>query len=614
MPDQILKMQNLSTRMFLPSWWVRAYKFAILELPEQNRFENFKKASIAPHMSVLELNSLAQMISYIQNEVLKGSGKSIEIVTEELEMEIQGNRKTRVEAFESTLSKLGGMRILQNSSGQELEYQSLFKKEKWFKNQNQTNLVLDFDFGAIEKFIGYYSPYQFWQKAQSNIKIEYLKELREDNAPLSLWKSIWLDLSGAEQALLLNLEEKMQWQEDWLHLEGVFDIDLLQLFENIKLPSSKKFSTGFQQKIHVLKKLGRKLVEHGFLAHELTTDFLVYGHEIQKNYLNLTWQVAPERIYTEEASLNVVRVGKFFAEQNFLDENLDWIDWLGLGVDSRYLEKMKSELVPALRQHIQKKSFSEKDFFILNKNCIVSYIEVFIEWNLRTQPGHRFPLPEELRDSIAGKFAFSASQGFSYSLLESFIEELVDNPSYLDAINRVPMYSLVSVPSFFDSNVFQWSHDRANRLSSESIGVYVSTNIQKRSISDSSEHSASIQTNLTSAQIDESKKQALKSILLPDQQLVEDRTSIANRIAKNQMRKTAADELKKIQQSSPEIYANLKRQFMESLDENQRRVIEGVKSQMPYTSFEMHLKKQLLEFMVHNPASWTISSVHNQKK
>jgi hypothetical protein len=75
----------------------------------------------------------------------------------------------------------------------------------------------------------------------------------------------------------------------------------------------------------------------------------------------------------------------------------------------------------------------------------------------------------------------------------------------------------------------------------------------------------------------------------------------------SRMRRIAADELAKMRSSHPDRYKDLKRVYLESLDEVGRRLMVDVQRRMQPTMFEEHLRQRLVRFMVDNPGAWRSS-------
>jgi hypothetical protein len=72
----------------------------------------------------------------------------------------------------------------------------------------------------------------------------------------------------------------------------------------------------------------------------------------------------------------------------------------------------------------------------------------------------------------------------------------------------------------------------------------------------------------------------------------------------SRMMKIAADELQKIKKNHPEQYAELKKAYLDSLDEGGRKLIFDVQKRMQSHLFEEHLRQRILRFMVENPGAW----------
>ena len=70
------------------------------------------------------------------------------------------------------------------------------------------------------------------------------------------------------------------------------------------------------------------------------------------------------------------------------------------------------------------------------------------------------------------------------------------------------------------------------------------------------------------------------------------------------MMKIAAEELQKIKKNHPEQYIELKKAYLDSLDEGGRKLIFDVQKRMQSHLFEEHLRQRILRFMVENPGAW----------
>ncbi len=568
--------QDLDTRMFLPAWWVQAYDAAsAVSVEREFGIPEIIGSRIWPVMSAAELNVLASLLSQFQQQMFAHGLDTVGINPTKLYLDAQSFPNNKKVALERVLSCLGGLRVIENASGG-VRTRPLFTGESWAEADNDWQLNLKMSQDGADLIFGYGDPY-FAMTSVIQSSVDH--DQKTAAPPLSLWKSVWLDLQGAEQRILLQLEKCMQWSNEWLHLEGVFETDLDCLFSGLRLPAGRDHASELVRRLKVLEKLGRKLVDHGFLAGALESRFLTFDGESTGGF-HLGWQIAKERLFGEEFWRYGLNVARCFAQRDLAPENHGWFRFMANGVAVARIGLMVEQVFPDLIKLIEE---IKRSPVLLDGNQLLSFPQLFIEWMIRQHPGHPLPLPKDLRSSEAGQLASPKAKEPLADRFLSFVDEISDHPSYGEALSQVKFATLVSSVTKGCPEFIQWA-DKMRAGKTESLGNY--------------------------AYVEEAKPQLIFS-RPTDSDLIEAEATDGSRPtmqrtgeAAAKIRKIAMEELVRIKAQAPDKYLDLQKLYFESLDDGERRLIMDVQRRMQTSTFEDHLKPHLIKYMIENPASW----------
>jgi hypothetical protein len=578
---------DLDTRIFLPSWWVAAFDKAAL--PAAETFGSIPQAlasSIGPLFTTTELNTLASIISHIQGQLLSGAAEIVRVPAGRMALDSKGQSAAKVAATDSVISSLGGLRIFEQT-GTEYSSVGLFKSERWFQGDSGWELELELSARGAELILGYSDPYFSLVETTSGRDLSGLMP-KSALQPISLWKSVWLDLQGAEQWILLQLEKRMQWANEWLHLDGVFETNLEDLFQGLKLPQARDGGSEFARRLKLLERLGKKLVEHGFLTGAFEPRCLSFeSHPTRSFYLG--WHVARERLLGDEFWKYSVQAARYIAGRALASRGEPWMRIIGAGLTSSRQRQVAETIFPDLEKMIAEIAVLP---MVIDGQKIITYSHLFTEWMLRQYVGNTQPLPADLRDSEAGRCASPKNKGLLVERFRDFVTEIAEHPSYVAALEQIPFATLVSNSTLGDPAFPEW--------------------LKKIQRSQSGIASLSERNDDAKPELIVSRSHVESELSAPDQnqRLGGPRTGEAAA----RVRKIARDELTRMRAHATAEYAALKEHYFTSLDDGERRLILDVQKRLKPNTFEDHLTSHLVKFMVDNPASWGAPSQNSQTR
>jgi hypothetical protein len=586
----------LSTRFILPSWWVYAYDaVSLCEVGDESAMRQALAAGLSPAMSVTELNALAVIIGSLQDQMLSGC-ESLQVNPNEHAKHNSTSVKTRRFAFEKVTQLLASLAILAPSNeepGQENGKLTVFKpfaSESWYRRQDHGMVInLELADRGSEILFGLSDAYRDALAAARGEPD--IKQAFNGKPPLAMWRSIWHELQGMEQLLLMRLERAMQWNFSWLTLDGTFGVSLQELCAGLKLADSKGAENDLVRQLKTLAKLGKRLSDHGFLAAPTGEQYLALGNKSDPTQLDFTlvWQMAPERMladpmpdYRRKLGQRLLRdyspvsgpLSRVFHLMNGRELNsfqvAEWCDgWPKICADDLPAETTDS----------------------LQSSRVFLMPLLFAEFCLRSEAASGLPLPEELRASEAVRIA----QNNRAPLLERFArfsEFFVANCEWVKILNELPWATIAAEVTQDGAEFREYGRrlfSRDGRDDSVQGGRATTAPTSPNSLHKNSPPRGDGQTTEDGAAALEDSAKA--------------KAALSGALAAR-MRRTACDELQKIRTSYPEKYRDLKRAYLESLDEPGRKMLLDVQKRMQLTMFEEHLRQRLVRFMVENPGAW----------
>jgi hypothetical protein len=557
---------HLSTHLVLPAWWVRAHDAAgRAETRGDGAMAQAVAARLAPALSVVELAALASVLAQLQVALLAGATGALQLsLGGHLKHAGQSMRARRF-AYERLLQELAGLRIvLPDATGGAWRTQALFAAEAW-RLSDGDDLVVDLTPTAAgaDLLLGACDLH-----VELLRRTEGLPEVRPAlgrEAPLAVWRSVWLDLAGPELELFLRIERAMQWEQRWLDLDGSFSIPLAALTEEFGRTGD------FAARLRQLARLGRRLAMHGLLVPRFDGRFLAFGDEAEDGPL-VVWQAGRERLVSDAGRRHVVAVSEW--NRRFrLQPQAGALAQVFVAPDA------DQAVAEALAREVLALPAPEDAVWALwdASSGLLAPQMIFLELALRTRARGVLALPDA---AMAGPFAALADPAAAESVaarFAAFCTALAGEPEFARNLRTVPLATLASEVSREHVQPI-WQ----NRASATAVPAAPRGEAKPRLVPVAMPAAGSVAAATASA--------------------AGEGDHFASR-----MRKTASDELARLRAGDPAKYAALKRAYFESLDDGARRMMLDVQRQLEPTKFEEQLRPQLVRFMVEHPGAWRSS-------
>lgn len=566
----------------MPAWWIRAYEAAVLsEADGASAMTHAVRAGLAPAFSPVEMNALAAILASLQEQILVGKHQRLAVVTEEHLKHAGTASKPRRLLFEKVVQILTGVRLLSVGDDGATESQRLFAADAWrLEDDGNATVELKPALLGLELVLGFGDAHLDLVRVAQGEKSS--QSVLGEAAPLTLARSLWLDLAGIDQMLLLRLERAMQWQCRWLQLEGVFGMPVSELFQGVQLgePKGRDVAGGeLAQRLRALARLGKKLSAHGVLQGSQADCYLAVA-EAEEKELSLVWQLTRERLASETMMSYRQSVATFTATHRYGD----------------FLEPLLRLFVPKAPRDDElagARALWERLSLVEDAPAEISGLEhtpsqmlsprvLFFELLQRQQQKSKWPLPEALLRSPIGPLLASHPGEEGVALL-GFSRLLDESPDLLRALRDVPMATLTSQASLKDRD----------------LQLHLQGLLKPRA-------SVVVSTPATTIAPDSQIDSVSDKDDVPAESAPRRKGAVSGALASRMLR-IASDELARMRTAHPDRFSELKRAYLNSLDEVGRRLMLDVQKRMQQSLFEEHLRQRLVRFMVENPGSWRSS-------
>ncbi len=570
-----MKPACLKTRFMVPAWWERSYEAAVAASVQNiDAFTLSTKALMTPALQVSELDALAIILNSLQEQLL--SDQSLQLDPEEHRKNISSNSRTRVASFERVFQGISGLKLLNPDGNGGFSVAPVFGQERWLANEDGF-IKIDLEPSSIgrEIVLGYGDPYvDLVRRVSEEVDVQ---TLLGQKAPLALWQSTWLDLSGPEQATLLRIERAMQWEFRWLTIDGVFGMPMHQLFAGIDIPRPRKSTSQMSslvQKQRFLERLGKKLVDHGMINVELGNDYLALSSDEVRGAW-LVWQVARDRLFPEESKEYLQLSVRHLFKHVFEPRLSDVLKVLAGNLFDNAMDKQFRTGIDSLRGALT------DDLQVvtrLNENLPVTSLALFFEWNLRQMAGHERPLPGDLAQSVAAQAAHPGSSDDFVSRFKRFAA-FTQETQYQEEIKKTPGATLASEAT--------WQEKAYRRY-------LLST---RRSLSE----------------VAALKAVAPVEVSLPESTLPTESPASASirpsDVSLGKMKKIATEELTLMREKDKTRYEYLKKTFLDQLDGKTKEDLKMLQGMITPDLFDKQIQNKIVKFMVENPGAWRSGSL-----
>lgn len=569
------------TRFFMPSWWVRAFEASMTSKGNSiNPLEHSQMSRMVPALDLNELNALSLLLMELQKQLLASNRCEHLYIDPVVHQKfISTNGKAESFLFEKVLQGIPGLRILiSDRDNKRLLPIPLFKSEFWQEKDGGNGgmqLLLKPSTCGPELLLGYGEPYSNLCRI---LKGGFdLKDALGDHAPLALWRSVWLDFKGVEQAILLRLEQAMQWDFRWLRLDGVFGVGMHYLFKDICL-SKKKIShfgrLSLQDHFDFLDRIGKRLIDHGLLVFEPVEQYLAMGPDETAGMM-LVWKFMKNRLAVKEAKEYLSLVSSFLLNEIY-DKNIEDIFTLLCG--DLYDEVLKKQLVHLWHvvKEVEKRERNHSYVDCINGNFPLLIPALYLEWVIRQLPGHHLELPQPLAGSLAATFASYENINTMGLKYESFKKAILDDSEYINDLRLIEGATLTSTKTLQSKEYLGKLRDSC------------------RGASDLKSKEEPAEENHVVLTKNRSKGHSVRLN--------------GDKYRASHLRRLAIEELNYLKNNEPSGYLELKKKYMETLDSSSRRMIDDIQKRLQPHVFDDHLRYSLVKFMVENPEQWNSSA------
>ncbi|MBM4251294.1 MAG: hypothetical protein FJ146_04945 [Deltaproteobacteria bacterium] len=580
-----------ATHLHLPGWWVHAFEVAHRAEGESlSAMQQAYAAGLAPALGSLELNSLAMVLASLQEQILRGDYQNLWVRAEEHLKHAGTIMRTRRFIFEKIVQLLVGLRLLTPTSDASMRSFSPVAADRWRRLSDDDAFELGVSLNPLgaELLLGLSDAHSDLVRFASGQTEAHT--LLRGLAPLTVWRSIWLELAGMEQLLYLRLERGMQWEFRWLQLEGIFGIPLGELFASMSIPEQRgvELASELAKRLRVINKLGRKLVDQGFMASTVQDQYLAFGgpSEHRPTGPMMVWQASRERLASDathayrRAAAHAIVQGWFGDSEPLLLQLC--FDDATVGSVAPIASGMWRELakIPADRQPMP---------LDVQPGQILLPQALFYEYCLRSHPACLWPLPSGVAGGPLGELIRDPRAPDLVVRFEKFWAYVESDLELQQALNDEPMMTLSSAAT---RGVIEVATALRQRLTTrpDTTTMMVSP----------SEAKPRLIAQVPAASSREPTAQVNDKPLRP--------AAVSGALAARMM-KTASEELAKMRASDLTRYEQLKKAFFASLDDTSRKLLLDVQKRIQPNLFDEQLRQRLVRFMVENPGSWRSADV-----
>ncbi|RZA26532.1 MAG: hypothetical protein EOP10_03330 [Proteobacteria bacterium] len=553
----------------VPLWWIRAFEVASqLRNLDSDPYAMSENGGLSPALTDAELNAFLVIIQSSQQQILSGQ-KWLKFDHDLLSKNHPAMNRTRSFLFLRVIQMLRSLQILPINGGDHKETIFFFEREERRRDSDGSyKSMFRLNNLASELLLGYSEPYsEVLRLVEGKARAQrYLGHYE----PLSLRPSVWLDLAQLEQYIFLQLRKATLWEESSYRWDSVFGRGFDEFFANLVLPKVRNKEgielSPFRQKIRLLKRVGRKLIDHGVIKSAHNIDYLAIDSDADP--LTVIWQLHESETQAEERKIFETDVARYFRE-NHLEVALKKL----VPVIN---PSAKTDEMSAFWKEIEDKERTESVGHIkIEKNIILSISALFFEWHLRSKNTDMFAMPGWLKESPALKLITSSAP--LGERLNGFAAMIKSQPEYQKDIEQLPRASLVAPSSLKQADI-----------------------LERFAASSSSSTPKTMQSQSAAARRD---AKAATNIAMPASKPV-----TVQKGPDPELRKQATEELQRLREREPARYQTLKAKYLEDLETEKKQIIFEMKERMQPHAFDDHLKYSLVKYMVDNPRLWQVES------
>ena len=546
-----------TTQLIVPPWWVTAYQASCAHQEAYwDPFVMSKRQRLTPALTVAELNAVGVLLCEIQKQILEGKSK-VCLTFKNHKKFAPRHRPYQNFAYERVLQILPTLSLLPQEVKGATVPLGLFIEQEWSMVDHHVAINLVPSELGVELILGFADAHE--ELGRRQLGTQQVVGIGADFPPLLLGRSVWLELEGREQTMLLNMEIAMQRDRRQVNLDNLFDLELEDMCSNVTLPRRAVSPSSILGKwLKTLDRLGKKLECHGVLRHHLAQEYLAFG--ASDIGCRLIWNSGFAKMREYDSQEYQKACACFFLKRFLTHNGGPFFQEL-----SRQNAKNR-EVWTNLLNFLKNLEDSEVDALTFN-GLLIGEMQVFSELTLR-QHAHlkELELPSSLKESRLG---WLTSPDNTTSLSERYAE-------YIRIVRGDQMLRKVIVEAG------DWGK----------FGQTIPTEELVIAIENENKAESSHQDKLEKKSLDSSSS---------DPHMILEKESDRKKSEKFRMKKVA-DDLVWLRENKPQRYRQVRDFFIESLKEEKRQMIREVQKRLKPAVFDDHLKHTLSKFILENPS------------
>ncbi|MBC7660341.1 MAG: hypothetical protein H7249_11635 [Chitinophagaceae bacterium] len=562
--------EPISAASFIvPLWWIRAFEVALqLRSLDTDPFAMSDNGGLSPALTDAELNAFLVIIQSAQQQILSGQ-KWLKFDPDLLLKNHPAMGRTKSFLFLRLVQMLRSLQVLPNAQPDHKETLFFFEREERRRDTDGSHKSMyRLSNISAELLLGYTEPYSevirlLEGKARAH---RYLG----NHEPLSLRPSVWLDLAYLEQYIFLQLRKASLWEESTYRWDSVYGRGFDEFFANLSLPKVRSKDgielSPFRQKIRLLKRVGRKLIDHGVIKSAQNIDYLAIDSD--GDPLTVIWQLHESESQTGERKTYEAEVARYFRD-NHLDQALKKL------VPVIQPTGKPDEAALLWKEIEEREKIESIGHLKIDGNLLLSVSGLFYEWALRSKNTDVFQMPGWLKESPALKLINNPQLSMAEKL-SGFSAMIKSQPEYQKDIESLPRACLAAPITLRQADILE----RLATVGSSASAV--------------------------SRAAQSSGVQARKDKQTPPPPPVAAKPVTVQKGPDPELRKQATEELQKMRERDPKRYQGLKANYLENLEMEKKQIIFEMKERMQPHAFDDHLKYSLVKYMVDNPRLWQI--------
>ena len=572
---------HLNNGIWIPGWWVRAYDSLCTCSSLSGPMDIAMASKVFPACTLNELKSLSIVLSKLQQRVIE-CGEELQLGGEDKKRRYGPKGRGGAFDLERAMQDAISLKLLvKKCSGANEEYESvpIFDREICVKKGGKDEVVVVPRLAELggEILIGYGEPYSDLVRVAT--KRVSIKDVLGDMPPLSLWRSVWLDLQGSELSSFLGLEKAMQWEKRHLTFDGAFGCAAHEILDKLVMGTGVKRENrgggetkfGLKERILHLERFGKKLLDHGVIGYDEGDKYFAFGQS-GLNQMEIVWESSAHRYLDEENGERLAKFTRYLHKKVF---KLNRGDVVRLMLAGGPCVESEREIVGIWQDIEEKFSLDVSQMVsIVSGNMLIMAGPLFLEWCLRGSKMTRFALSDDIDNVMKPFLCRCGSVGEVADKFAKFLLYGEENGKVVAELLCQKMSTIVD-PSVRGGIDLENGGVKAVPVGHAAILKDVAKNVEKSVVGGAEKN-------------------------------------IGEKKSEGNLKRQVSDELMRIKERQPERYKVIKQTYLDALDQQSRRIINEVQKRLQPHVFDQQLKNSLVKFLIDNPGVFSEHSVRPQ--